>query len=288
VAGTFGRDTCTRCGTPMRQAAGESLVEGRNEWFVETYCPSCGSQWMECGRDLPEEPVRMLLIEQTGLWAATVDDAALGSAIMRALRRVYGGLLSDAKRQADQLRLEGMTGTRGELMLLAHQLGELGVHLTVTNQIPGSMDELPPRPAPTPPHHIGQPGAEPYPQIGRDAITVSERPRVAAYLRDAGCVVAGGALIDPVSRDPRDRWPDAVMTDGVHCWSLAWAYLVERYGAGLPTWFLEHIRALDYCPPQVSLERLMTVSIEEGLEPMANTDDRLVADFSEPQRTRDS
>jgi hypothetical protein len=106
----------------MRQAAGESLFEGRNQWFAETYCPSCGNQWMECGGGLPEEPVRALLIEQTGLWVATVDGEARGSAVMRALRRVYGGLLSDAKRRAGLLHLEGMTGTHGELMLLAHWL----------------------------------------------------------------------------------------------------------------------------------------------------------------------
>jgi hypothetical protein len=147
VAGTAA-DACTHCGAPLTHTAGETLFDGRIQWFLEADCPTCGHQWIACGRDTPDEQVRTLLIEQTGLWTATIDDAtASGTTVMRTLRNLYLIGLDEARARKDQLRGQGMTGTRGELQLLAHRLEKAGIRVTVTNQNPTNPDQDPNRDA---------------------------------------------------------------------------------------------------------------------------------------------
>jgi hypothetical protein len=258
-------DECARCERPLQYAAGESLVDGRNHWFLETRCLSCGIETLECGRDLPPEPVRSKLLELTGCWVATIGSSP-ATPVMRALRKVYGGTIVETRELAGWMRDGGLHGTRGELVLLQAELATLGVHTSIANTAPGAQDQLPDRPAPAPPHRIGRPptlSAELVP----DAIAETERSQVAAYLRGAHCIVAttSGYWTDPITRDPRDRIRDAVMTDGVYIWSIAWATLVERHGLGLPDDFLTHARTLGYRPPELTAEQLHLAAIEVGL-----------------------
>lgn len=210
--------------------------------------------------------MRSRLAELTGWWVATTD-SLLTTPVMRALRKVYGGTIADARERADRMRDVGLTGTRGELLLLQHELAALGVHASVANTVPGTQDQLPYRPTPTPPQRIGR-KSPPSAELVPGAIAEPERSAVAGYLRSANCVVAttGGYWVDPITRDPRDRIPEAVMTDGVYIWSIAWATLVKRHGLGLPTEFLAHAEALEYRPPELTMEQLQQVAVEAGLD----------------------
>lgn len=184
---------------------------------------------------------------------------------------MYTGTLSQAKRQADLLRRDGLIGTQGEVRLLARYLAEFGVDATVANHTAGTQDELPARPIPEPPRRLGTvtAGAAAVPPLVLDAIPEPERAALAGYLRDAACLVAGGYWTDPVTRDPLRRHPEALMSDGVFLWSIAWATLVELYGCALPEEFLTHVRAADYRPPELSASGLQDAAASAGLLPGA-------------------
>ena len=257
---------CVRCRRTLRYVAGESFIDGRNHWYLETCCTGCGFETLACGRDLPES-VRGKLLELTGQWVAVIEAAGSATPVMRAVRKVYGGTIAEARKLADRLRDGGVPGTHGELLVLQHQLATLGVHASIAITAPGTQDRLPDRPIPIPPHRIGHTPAEPA-ELVPDVIAEPERSRVGEYLRDASCVVAtaGGYWVDPITRDPRDRIHEAVMTDGVYIWSLAWATLVQRHGLSLPAEFLAHVRALGYRPPELAARQLHQATVEAGLD----------------------
>ncbi|WP_051452093.1 hypothetical protein [Actinospica robiniae] len=114
----------------MRRTAGESLIRGRIEWYLEVHCAHCGFNTIECGSDNPPEPIRSMLLEQTGTWLATVDSAP-AIAAMRVLRKVYGATLAEARELSDRLGTSGLAGTHGEVLYLQHQLAALGIDATV-------------------------------------------------------------------------------------------------------------------------------------------------------------
>lgn len=187
---------------------------------------------------------------------------------MRALRKVYGGAITEARALADRMRENGLPGTHGELLVLQLELEKLGVHADIANAFPGIQDQLPDRPIPAPPHRIGRTPPDPPTDLVPDAIAEPERSQIARYLRDATCIVAtaGGYWIDPITRDPRDRIREAVMTDGTYVWSVAWATLVKRHGIAPPADFLDHAQALGFQPPDLTPERLQQVTVDVGLD----------------------
>ena len=117
-----------------------------------------------------------------------------------------------------------------------------------------------------PPKRVGEAEVEPS-ELVLDAIDADERVRVVDYLREAEGLIAGGYWTDPVTEDPEDLIPYSLKTDGSWVWASPWAYLVGRYGAALPAEFLEHIRALDYRPAEMSVERIEEVGDIEGVNP---------------------
>lgn len=266
---------CVGCASPFQFVAGESLVDGRNHWFLETRCTGCNFELLECGRDLPAEPVRGKLLELTGRWVATIIDAAPRTPILQALRKAYRGTIAETRESADRMRGDGLSGTRGELLVLQNELAIRGVHASITNATPGTQNKLPDRPIPTPPHRIGS-TPPPIVELVPDALAEPERTRLAAYLHCANCIVVAtsGYSVDPVTRDPRDRIREALMTDGVYIWSIAWATLVERYGLGLPADFLAHVQASAYRPPDLTPEELhlALATVEIGARAAGATD----------------
>lgn len=258
---------CVACASLLRYVAGESLIDGRNHWYLETRCSGCSFETLECGRDLPPRLVREKLLELTGRWAATIGTAP-GTPVMRALRKIYGCTITQAREGAGRLREAGLPGTHGELLYLQDQLAALGVQATIAITTPGTQDRLPDRPIPDPPHRFGYAPRSTV-ILTPGAMTEPERSQVAAYLRDASCVVAttSGYCVDPITRDPRDRIRDAVMTDGEYIWSLAWAALVERHGVMPPADFHNHARAQGYRPPKLTVQQLHQVALKDGLRP---------------------
>lgn len=258
---------CVACASLLRYVAGESFIDGRNHWYLETRCSGCSFETLQCGRDLVPRWVRNKLLELTGRWVATTE-AAPGTPVMRALRKIFGCTITQAREGAERMREGGLHGTHGEMLYLQDQLAALGVQATVAITTPGTQDRLPDRQIPDPPHRIGYAPRSSV-ILTPGAMAEPERSQVAAYLRDASCVVVttSGYCVDPITRDPRDRIRDAVMTDGEYIWSLAWATLVERHGVMPPADFRNHARALEYRPRTLTAQQLHQVALKAGLAP---------------------
>jgi hypothetical protein len=246
---------------------GETFLDGRNHWYLETTCSGCGFEILECGRDLPPRLVRNKLVELTGRWVVTIE-AASGPPVMRVLRKVFGCTITEAWEGAERMRESGLRGTHGEMLYLQDQLAIRGVGATVAITTPGTQDRLPDRRIPDPPHRIGH-APHPSALLNPGALAEPERSQVGAYLRGADCVVAStsGYCVDPITRDPRDRIRDVVMTDGEFIWSLAWATLVERHGVRPSTDFLNHARTRGYRPRKLTEQQLHQVAIKAGIAP---------------------
>lgn len=124
-------DQCATCATPLLRTAGESLIRGRIEWHLDTSCTRCGYDALDCGNGIAPEPIRGMLLEQTGTWVARTVGPAPGTAVMRALRKVYGIGLAEARELSDRLNGSGLSGTRGESLFLQQQLAALGIDAAV-------------------------------------------------------------------------------------------------------------------------------------------------------------
>lgn len=132
---------CTACASLLRYVAGESFIDGRNNWYLDTCCSGCDFETLECGCDLPPEPVRSRLLEQTGRWVATIE-AASGTPVMRVLRKIYGYTITEAREGVERMREGGLPGTHGELLYLQDRLATVGVHATIAITTPGTEDRL--------------------------------------------------------------------------------------------------------------------------------------------------
>ena len=117
-----------------------------------------------------------------------------------------------------------------------------------------------------PPRRLGHPDAAEV-ELELGVIPEAQRERVVAYLNGAEALMAGGYWTDPVSGDSADSIPFALVTDGTFVWSSPWAFLVGRYGAALPDEFMEHMRALDFHPPELSEEVVHEIGVREGVIP---------------------
>ena len=130
---------CVRCQEPRTYSAGDSLVEGRNDWFLESSCRACDLDLVHTGHGFVPRPWRAQFLELTGLWRIRIDqDSETGVPILRVLRRVCGLSIPGAREMRDELVGTGWAGTRGETALLASELGGAGAGTTVTREVAGT------------------------------------------------------------------------------------------------------------------------------------------------------
>lgn len=263
-------NVCGSCRGEVGFAVGEELRGGENHWFLERLCGACHSSWVEVGRGFVPDPLRERFSALTGRWRVRVcegpdqgSDGGGGVAVLRFLRRVYGCSIGEARVRRGELAANGLAGTCGEVAWLAYELGEVGVAASVTLEVAGTQTELPERRMPSAPSRVdGGPAGSPV--VVEDE---AERLRIAGYLQRAQCLVAGGYWLDPVTRDPRHRGGEAVMSDGTYVWSIAWATLLPLHGLPLAGDFVAHVRRLGYEPPAFTEDELTALLVATGLEP---------------------
>jgi hypothetical protein len=261
-------DLCGLCRNQVVHAAGESLRNGENSWFLERLCATCDSSSVQTGSGFVPRSLRGLVLGLTGRWRIRVDQGPdVGLPVLRCLRQVYGLSIADVRGHRAELLENGLAGTRGEMEWLASELAAFGVGSSVTLEVAGTQRELPERRMPPAPSRIDGGAAGVLVTIDDEAV----RSRIATYLQTARSIVAGGYWIDPVTRDPRDRHGDAVMTDGTYAWSIAWATLLVRHGLPLDGDFIAHVRGLEYAPPKLSDSDLQEVMIATGHEEPAGS-----------------
>lgn len=117
-----------------------------------------------------------------------------------------------------------------------------------------------------PPRRLGTPEPEAV-ELELGAIAESQRAQIVSYLQGAEALVAGGYWTDPVTEDPEDSIPFALMTDGEYVWSSPWAFLVGRYGAALPDEFMRHMSSKNFQAPELSEEVVYEIGVREGIIP---------------------
>ena len=127
---------CSTCAGPLLSTADECLVRGQNEWYLDTSCTYCGYDAYDHGTGTAPEPIRSMLLEQTGTWVVRTSGSAPGAAVMLALRKVFEAGLAEVRELADRLNGGGLTGTRGESLCLQQQLAALGLDATVEPEPP--------------------------------------------------------------------------------------------------------------------------------------------------------
>lgn len=122
------------CGAPRRRDTGESLVAGRRHWQVEVSCAGCGHSWIGCGSGEPPPEVRQAVLAEHGpvTVSLAVSPQGSGARLLRCLREIRGGTLSEARAAADALRGSGLEGTLVEGELLAGALRAAGFDVVVT------------------------------------------------------------------------------------------------------------------------------------------------------------
>ncbi|MDH6120258.1 hypothetical protein ABH930_006220 [Kitasatospora sp. GAS204A] len=102
-------------------------------WDSEISCATCGLAGCEnAGPGRPPEDVRNALLAAHG--AARLRVAGPMPSLLSALkvlREVFGASLREAREQADELRREGLVGTRAEMEFLAVRLRRRGVPVGV-------------------------------------------------------------------------------------------------------------------------------------------------------------
>ena len=260
------RGLCVLCRGPVTYSAGESLVDGENIWFFETLCEICDYSLVDQGRRFIPRVTREEFLTLTGQCRIRVEQGSdVGVPVLRFLRRVFSFDISEAQELRRRLVDEGLSGSPGETAWFASELDAPGVATSVARETDGTQTELPERRMPMPPARIGDAAAEPVITVADS----SERERVADYLANVYCLVAGGYWIDPVTRDPRHRGGEAFMTDGTYLWSVAWATLLRQHGLPLAEGFVAHVRGLGYQPPTLSDQEIAAVQAATGFEPPA-------------------
>ncbi|CAM5726907.1 hypothetical protein SFUMM280S_05883 [Streptomyces fumanus] len=74
-----------------------------------------------------------------------------------------------------------------------------------------------------------------------------------------------GNHADPFSDSPDMHVRVGIMTDGEWVWHLAWSDYVKYHRVSPPDDFLEHITALDYTAPDITVEHAMEIAEAEGI-----------------------
>jgi hypothetical protein len=87
-------------------------------------------------------------------------------------------------------------------------------------------------------------------EMARSQLGLSERSRIALYLRGGGVVATTGTLVgDYFDRRASGVATAEVRTDGIWVWPADLAFYVEKYGVGLPSEFLQHMEGQEFEPP---------------------------------------
>lgn len=122
------------------------------------------------------------------------------------------------------------------------------------------------------PHRIGEAREESAYAPG--GLPDELRDRLSTFLEQAEPLLfAPGTKRNPFSDSPQARVRIGVMTDGEWVWDLAWSDYVQYENVAPPAEFLDHIAALEYKAPEITVERAMEIIEAEGIrcltEPLA-------------------
>jgi hypothetical protein len=132
VEGATSGSRCPSCGGPTVEEVSDDVQGGRLVWSEEISCRGCPHLVLACGEgDLPSS-LRAKLLARYGVATARLDPAEAGPLRVRLLRVLRAsGDRSIAAAVADYGRLtgEGVTGTAGEMRLLADRLAAAGAHV---------------------------------------------------------------------------------------------------------------------------------------------------------------
>ncbi|WP_280503252.1 hypothetical protein [Nocardia farcinica] len=132
-----GSTRCDRCGSVMRCAVRQAIIDGRLRSEVESTCAACGNGWATCS-DGADDYVRSALLAAHGpsrlrLADGPFDDDAL---LFGLLRRYGGGGLFEVNAKVAELRTIGCTGTAVEMELLARVLRAAGYSVVLEGPRP--------------------------------------------------------------------------------------------------------------------------------------------------------
>jgi hypothetical protein len=123
---------CIECGSLIEVTIAEVLTAGAHRWDLEGDCPECGCRWNECGYLTPLTGMRTAILDANGpTTLELVADSATPAAAMRALRKVAGLSLTEARAMSDELRSKGFEGTRVEVEVLAIALRAAGAIVSI-------------------------------------------------------------------------------------------------------------------------------------------------------------
>ncbi|GHF26888.1 hypothetical protein [Streptomyces fumanus] len=114
------------------------------------------------------------------------------------------------------------------------------------------------------PHRIGEPRTEA--EFLPDTLPEELSDRLASFLEEAEPILySPGTMPDPFSDSPDMHVRVGIMTDGEWVWHLAWSDYVKYHRVSPPDDFLEHITALDYTAPDITVEHAMEIAEAEGI-----------------------
>jgi hypothetical protein len=112
------------CGGVLILDTGEFIDRGRLWWGTEGTCQTCPVAWCEqdSGDETPEE-IRQALFAEHGPARLRLTEPEVGLVpVLRALRKVHGLSLAQARATSDELRTIGLVGTLVEMELIAARL----------------------------------------------------------------------------------------------------------------------------------------------------------------------
>ncbi|MGW2050322.1 hypothetical protein ACWCPF_34885 [Streptomyces sp. NPDC001858] len=124
---------CEACGGMLTCDTGQFIDRGRLWWGTEGTCQTCPAAWCEqdSGGATPEEIRQALLKEHGPARLRLVEPEASRVTVLRVLREVHELSLAQARAMAEELRTTGLVGTLVEMELIAAQLRQRSVAVTV-------------------------------------------------------------------------------------------------------------------------------------------------------------
>lgn len=123
-------DACSTCGSPVRVAVGERVVQQKIVWFRSYRCPACGNRIEEDDHGLPPEEIRKAILEQEGEWSLVVE-ASGDPAVLKVLRHSLQLSMADVAKLRKRMPNQVFQGTRAEVERLASLFDNAGVRSQV-------------------------------------------------------------------------------------------------------------------------------------------------------------
>jgi hypothetical protein len=120
---------CPLCGAEELRETWDQVVDGRLQWSVQSRCPTCpDSVTVSCGRGPLMPDTRAEILRQRGEFRLRVTARAGWSRmeLLRALRKDGAGM-NEVRALADRVLASRVTGTEGELELLADRIRPAGL-----------------------------------------------------------------------------------------------------------------------------------------------------------------